>query len=37
MLPTREVDHTIDLDPYAKPIVKHHIIIPTWKTKNWNM
>jgi hypothetical protein len=36
ILPTREVDHTIDLDPNAKPIVKLHIIIPIWKTKNWN-
>ncbi len=34
MLPTREVDYTIDLDPNAKPIVKLHIIIPIWKTKN---
>jgi hypothetical protein len=36
ILPTREVDHTIDLDPNAKPFVKLHIIIPIWKTKNWN-
>jgi hypothetical protein len=33
MLPTREMDHTIDLNPNAKPIVKLHIIIPIWKTK----
>lgn len=36
ILPTREVDHTIDLDPNANPIVKLHIIILIWKTKNWN-
>ncbi len=36
ILATREVDHTIDLDPNARPIVKLYIIIPIWKTKKWN-
>jgi hypothetical protein len=36
ILPIREVDHTIDLDPNAKLIVKLHIIILIRKTKKWN-